>query len=427
MKRLTARLALVLLIFPATASAVEVGTYGTTIVRFEERSAPGFAKERLVPATQFLGIDTYRLGDDNLSLHLYGWGRVDLADRSTAEKDTDADLSYGYLDYRFPKANGAIRAGRFFLYEGVAAEQLDGVNARADLAKGFTASVFGGAPVKLDRDGRSKGDYIVGGRMSYRLAGILEIGASGLHEGRVLLDPVSGVTDDRQLVGGDVWLSPHRAIEVRGRTVYSASTQAIAEHSYLLTVKPVPAFSVTGEYNENRLKDYFAFTNLRSLFNPDAGDTVWYYGASATYAVAKAAEVMADYRHYRRDTLGGSDRFGGELRLTFLDNKVRGGASYHRLEGASGINSFHELRGYVLYDDKKYAASIDAIEHLYKDNIYGRKSAYEIAGSIGYHVMTNLALSGDLSYGQNPQQNDELKGLVRLTFNYSTASKGAGK
>ncbi|KAF0215676.1 MAG: hypothetical protein FD174_4024, partial [Geobacteraceae bacterium] len=107
-----------LLLLPALAYAVDTEATGTTILRFEERSVPGFEKQKAVPATQFVGVDADKIGGGNLSLHLYGWGRVDLADRSTDEGTTDGNLTYGYLLYRLPKANGQVKAGRFFIYEG---------------------------------------------------------------------------------------------------------------------------------------------------------------------------------------------------------------------------------------------------------------------------------------------------------------------
>lgn len=425
-------LAIVSLI-PLLACAADLGVGGTTLLRFEQRSFPGFDKQTVVPATQFLGADLDKIGDGNLSFHLYGWGRVDLADRSTSGGDTAGDLTYGYLGYRFPAANGAIKAGRFFLNEGVAVEQIDGISARADLQKGVTLALFGGAPVQLDRDSKSKGEYIAGGRVSYRLAGILELGVSGLHEGRVTLGTASGIKDDRQLVGGDIWLSPHRIIELNGHSSYNAATEGIAEHSYHLTVRPHKALSLSGQYNEQNFKDYFAYSNLRSLFNPDNDGELKSYGGAVTWLAAAPLELTADYRRYNRsgsestDSNGNSNRYGGEVRLTLLGKKVRSGLSYHRSDGASSFNSYHEVRGYGLYDSTRYIASIDAIGQFYKNSIFNEKEAFEVIASTGYRILPELALSGDLSYGQNPRLTDELRGVLRLTFNYTAASKGAKK
>src|SRR6185369_12649893 len=186
-------------------------------------------------------------------------------------------------------------------------------------------------PVKLDRDSKSKGDYIAGGRGSYRLKGILELGVSGLYEGGVTLNTATNTKDTRQLVGGDIWLSPHRFIDLNGHTVYNASTDGIAEHSYLLAVKPSRIFSISGIYNEQRFNNYFTYSNVRSLFNPDNGGEVKSYGGTVGWTIAAPAELTADYRHYNRtsqvitDNNGTSNRYGVDARLTFLDRKLRSG------------------------------------------------------------------------------------------------------
>ena len=425
-------LALVSLL-PPLVCAADLELSSTTLFRFEQRAFPGFASQTAVPATQFLRVDLDKIGDGNLSLHLYGWERVDLADRSTSEGPNDGDLAYGYLNYRFPTANAEIKAGRFIVKEGIAAEDIDGVSARADLRNGFTLSLFGGAPVKLDRDPKSKGDYIAGGRGSYRLKGKLELGVSGLHEGGVTLNTADNATYDRQLVGGDIWLSPHRFIELNGHTFYNASTDGVAEHSYLLALKPSRIFSVSTIYNEQRFVNYFTFSNVRSLFNPDNGGEVKSYGGGISWAIAAPLEMTADYRHYNRSSLvstdnnGNSGRYGVDARLTLLDKKLRSGLAYHRSDGANSFNSYNELRGYSLYDSGRYVTSIDAIAQFYKNSIFNRKEAFELIASGGYRILQDLLLSGEIGYSRNPQFSDDLRGVLKLTYNYAYTSKGAKK
>jgi hypothetical protein len=441
MKILARTIVLLVSLLPALALATEAGINSTTLFRFEERSIPGFSKQTVVPATQFIGADLGKIGDENLSFHFYGWGRLDLADRSTAEGDTDGDLTYGYLKYHFPKANSEIKAGRFFTFEGGVAEQIDGVAARADLLPayaGLALSLFSGAPVKLDRANDNKGDYIVGGRLSYRYASIIELGASAVHEGGMDRNgPNSDLKNYRQTVGGDIWLSPHKMVELNGRTYYNTATSGISEHSYHAIVTPLAGLLLAAEFNQNYLKDFFSASSLRSLFNPDGDDKLTTFGAGITYTIAKPVELTLDYKHFARDTRKDSNRFGGELRLTLADGKVRSGLSYHRVDagerkasaGLEGfpITSYNEVRGFALYTKDKYDASLDSIVHIFDNKIFNTKTAYEIQASAGYRIMPSLKLSGDLSYGDNPQQSDEVKGLIRLTFNYNYASKGAGK
>lgn len=430
MKHKLRYMTLALVCIPSLVAAADVGVDATTLIRLEERSIPGFKDETVVPATQFLGVDIDKLGDGNLSFHLYGWGRVDLADKSTEGGSTDGDLSYAYLAYRLPKADGQIKLGRFYVFEGIAAEHLDGIGGRTDLGAGFNVSAFAGSPVKLNMTDSNKGDYVVGGRLGYRVAGLLEIGASALREGEIATGPTRDLNDYRQLVGGDIWLAPFKMVELRGHTSYNTATDGFAEHSYLLLVQPHKAVSVSAEFNDYRLKDYLATSNLRSLFNPNRDDDLRSYGGSVTWTIAKPVEVSADYKriNYDRADRGNTNRYGGEVRLTTADRKVRSGASYHRADNdTAGVNSYHEVRGWALYDAAKYFTSIDAIGHFYDNDVDTKDSAYEVIGSLGYRFFPNLALSGDVSYGENPRMDSELRGVMRLTWNFTHTTKGAAK
>jgi len=434
MRKFSVWLALVLVALPSMAHALDLRGDSTTILRLEQRDNPGFAKKDVYPATEFFRADLGNLGNDALSFHTAGWGRLDLADRSTGEGDGDGDLSYAYLLYRTPKANGQIKFGRFYVYEGVAAEQLDGVAARVDLPAGFTVSTFLGTPAWLEKTNNSS-DALVGGRASYRLPSFLEIGISTLYENNVKTGATPDSTDYRGLFGGDIWFKPCKTFELRGHTHYNYATGGLAEHSYRAAFTPIRSLMIVAEYNQDHFKDLFASSNLKSIFNPDSGDEVQSYGATVTYAINKAVDVSADFKRFNRDSsdpanAGDSNRYGGEVRVALLGNKSRSGLSYHRSEGDSSFNnSYHEIRGYTMYDADRFIASADAIGHFYRENINTRKDDFELIGSMGYKFKPGLVLSGDLSYGQNPRSNDDLRGLLRLAynFNFNYENKGAKK
>lgn len=415
-----------LLITATTLYAAENSINGTTLLRFEQRSLPGFNKESLVPATQYLSLETTKIGDPNLSFHLNAWGRADLADNSTG-KSSDGTLTYGYLRYLFPKANGEIKAGRLFVFEGVSSENLDGVYAKSELAEGFVISAFGGAPVHPASSVDNRGNYIAGGRLGYVYPSLLEIGFSTIHEsGGMISGPVTKLRDTRQLVGGDFWLKPHQILELRGKLSYDTVNQGVAEQSWLMALKADADSRLSIDYSQYEFKEYFAGSSIRSLFNPDTPGGQKTIGASYTRQLTKPLEITALYKHFDRDSTGSSDRFGLEGRASLFDGKGLSGISYFRVKAPSGINSFHETRAYLLYTQAAYSASIDGIVHVYDDKINGKSSGFELQGSGGYLIMQNLNLSCDISYAQNPAYTGEVKGLVRLNYNYSTV-KGAAK
>ena len=450
--------AILLAALPAAVSA-ETSVDATTIVRVQqEAQSPSLGGKTFVPITQFLGADFDKLGDGNLSVHLLGWGQLDFTDdRRTVddkERRTQGSLTYGYLQYRFNQANARARAGRFFVNEGIVNEQVDGVSFRTDLPYGFGVSAFGGAPVHtVDIPGAGtdgKGDGIFGGRVNYRLGGKLELGISGVYESRVpelrnnpaptvpLGFPAGsfgelGSFGSHRQVGADVYFSPINMLQLSGHSTYNTETKKLAEHTYLLQVTPIKNLTLAGSYDYHRDRDYFYSSILFSDMLRTIGQESRVLGASATYAY-RQLELSGDFKDYQRD-IGKAERFGGELRGYFADNTVRSGLSYHYLRASSDFaivpiatasGSFHEARAWAMRDTKSYFAAIDLIDYIFRKPVEGKDNAWEATGSLGYHLTPAFALSGDVSYGQNPQFDDEVKGLIRLTYNMTTG-KGATK
>ncbi len=432
-----------LLALPGAALSAEISVDATSIVRIEQRADPGFNKQNIAPATQFLGLDANKLADGNLSLHVYGWGRADIEDKSYNDDQLAGSLTYGYLQYRFKVANADMRAGRFFVHEGIVNEQIDGAGLRTDLPLGFGFSAFGGANVHTinlkGQNSDGKGDGNFGGRLNYRYKGVLELGASGQYETDApamidLLNPLNPPTKhNHRLVGGDIWFSPHKAVELMGHTSYNTETKGVAEHSYLMNIKPLQHLVLTGEYNEQRQLNYL-YTGLRfseTALNP--AERSRSLGGSASYGIGKGVEIAADYKRYTRD-MGNADRYGADLKLSFMENSVRSGLGYHYLRAdqqfaivGTPSASFHQLRGYVMHDTKTYFAALDAIGYIFKEKVYNEQAAWEGTLSLGYHITPDLAASGDISYGRNPQFTEETRGLVRLTYNMNFDSKGGMK
>lgn len=405
--------------------AAETLVSGTTLLRFEQRSLPGFDKQQIIPATQFISLEAAGVGEPNLSVHLNGWGRADLADNSS-DKSSDGSLSYGYLRYLFPKSNAEVKAGRLFVFEGVSSENIDGLYLKTELTNGFAISAFGGAPVHPANSVDNRGDYIYGGRLSYLAPSFLELGISSLYEQGLISGPITNLRDTRQLLGADFWLKPHQIADLKGRLSYDTINRGIAEQSWLLALKAGSISTVTIHYSQYEFKELFAASSLRSLFNPDIAGKQKTVGASYNLQISKPFELTASFKHYDRDTTGTADRYGAEGRLSLLSGKGLSGFSYFRISAPTGVNSFHEARAYMLYDTAVYSTSIDGIMHLYDEAINGKASGFELQGSTGYRLRPDLKLSCDLSYAQNPAYSSEVKGMVRLTFNYNSG-RGAAK
>jgi len=326
--------------------------------------------------------------------------------------------------------------GRFFVHEGIANEQVDGIGARTDLPMGFGLSAFGGATVHSanlqDEKNDGKGDFLYGGRANYRYKGLLEVGLSGVSESAAPT-LVSHPAGEYRRVGADIWIAPVKNIDIIGHSSYDPETKKFAEHSYLLNYKPIQKLVLAAEYNlYNERSFLFPRTTFSSTaLNPN--DQSSSIGLSTSYEISNNLELAADYKRYTRE-FGSADRFGGDARVKYKDNSIRGGIGYHYLNAGEGFAitpytsaSYHELRCYAMRDSKSYFGAIDLLGNFFKEKIYGESSAWEAITSVGYHFTPALALSGDLSYGRNPQFTEEAKALLRLTYNMTYTGIGGKK
>lgn len=444
----------------ATAWGQEVSVYGTTMAQMWKQDIPGFDKASYMPATQFLGIDATKLGTEGLSMHLFGWGSMDLKEASFPDgKKKDGELTYGYMKYRFATANAEIKAGRFAVSDTGSVEQIDGMRGRADLKGGFTLSFFAGTPVlykpgepAADRDYAFQRDIIFGTRLGMRVPGAGEFGISYLQDGSkaAMNLPVPSNTDyTRKHLGFDVRFLPFSTVDLAGRTVVDVASHPgvqkavnpsrFAEHDYSLSVRASESILVNANFVERNFLSYYAGTTMPSLFRQDEKGMFNAIGGNVVIGSASAVQVTADFRYTRREIYGTANRFGGDVKWGSHGGAMAYGAGYHRVQGTQVpfsapsttpyySLSHNELRAWAMFEAKKYSASIDAIYHGYSDEnnpaLNGKTSLYEVVASVGYRPMDNLKVSGDLSIGATPTYSRDVRGLLKAEFRFGMARKG---
>ena len=459
MKRHNA-VAMLATLLTASGWSQEVSVYGTTMAQMWKEATPGFDKATYTPATQYLGIDATKLGSDNLSLHLFGWGQADLGGQSTFPDGSKSGgyLNYGYLQYRFNQANAEIKAGRFTVNQSTGFEQVDGVSARTDLRGGFTVSAFYGMPVLYktvnpvsQADYDFQRDVIFGSRLAWRLPKVMEIGVSYLQDGtKAAKDlPIPSATDyTRKQVGVDLTLTPTTTFDLRGRTIFdvashpapapgAAEPSKLAEHDYTATVKVSEQVAVSGNYAERNFFAYFAGTNLPSLFRQDEKDLYKGWGGKVTWTTAANFQMVTDYRHMHRETFGDANRIGTDLRWDFSEKSVLLGMGAHVVNAVDSkfvdpaqpylSLSYREGRMWTMVTKGKVTGSLDAIVQRYDSNnpyLAGMRTVYEAVGSLGYQASEGVKVSGDLSYGSNPVAKHETRGLLRAEYRFGTTKKG---
>ena len=440
----------------------EISVQGTTMAQMWKQDTPGFDKATYTPVTQYLGIDATKLGSDQLSLHLFGWGRTDmgtLSDASTFDGSKSGGyLNYGYLQYRFEQANAEIKAGRFTVNQSTGFEQVDGVSVRTDLRGGFNFSAFGGRPVlfkvvdpRTHSDYELQHDFIFGTRIGWRLPQMGELGVSYLQDGtKPAQDQTPGATTDftRKQLGADLLIAPVASFDLRGRTILDVAKHPdqapgaperskIASHDYTATWRMGEQLSVSGNFAERNFFAYFAGTNLPSLFRQNDNDMFKGWGGSITWTPPSSFQLVADYRHMHRETFGDVNRAGGEMRWSFNEKAVLLGVGAHWANALdtkfvdpsapSRSLSHKEARIWTMVTKDKVTLSLDGILQRYdlgNPYLLGLRNVWETVASLGYQATANFKVSGDVSYGSTPLAKQETRALLRADYRFGFAQKG---
>jgi hypothetical protein len=405
---------------PATAAEVTVSskTYGLLF----ERELAGGQKDRYAPLYEYLSADAANLGGKPLSLHFYGWGRADLGEQTGTGK-TSGDIGSLYLEYRHPEGNAQGKLGRFFLTEGAAMDTIDGAFVKATTPVGLGVSLYGGVPVEHSTLGNAKGgDSLYGARVFFVRSGFAEIGASYLKE--------NNSTDalERELFGGDLWLRVAGPVELTGKAYYNESAGEMASQRYAVRIVPNATFDITAGYEAYSYKGLFrsavnpAFT-FPSLDNDDKVQTIfgivdWEFTPGWTLEVAGK-----NIRHDRSDP-GDADRGEVGLRRTYNGKKDVAGLSAAFTSADRGENEYQEYRAFATYSPDKLRLTIDGIIQNYKQEINGKKDAYQVVATAGYQILAALQVSGNLTYTQSPNFENDYAGLIRVSYDLATSTGG---
>jgi hypothetical protein len=360
------------------------------------------------------------------SLHVGGWLRGDLGDRSFQDRNTNQDLQYGYLSYQGARDNLVVNAGRQFVTEGVASQRLDGLYLRSDLAAGFAAAAFVGSPVKSEPNFKAD-DFIFGARLSQSMQKYYSIGVSALQS-------QADSSRYRQEEGVDLWLHPLKQIDITGRSTYNSVTDGWMEHSYLLSYAPLDNLRLFGNFQNINYNDFFfrVTTSALSFQNRllDPNEEVTKLGGGLAYNPWKALSIAADYTHYDYRIAKGANYYGGKLTLS-KPEFLLAGFSVHRMDGDLDSLRYLEYRVFASKSFGKASLTLDFIDLNYDDTLpmNNVKNALVATAAAAYKLKPNLELEADLDYSHSPDFDNEVKAMLKVSyaFDWTRADQGEGK
>ena len=411
-------LAAALLTGPGTSSAAELGITSDTIVRLYERDDSSGRQRSLMPVYEFLRLDYTAPRIPGLSLHAYGWGRVNLRDDfGNANNTTDGELLYAYLDYLDPKNRDyQIRLGRQYIFEGGMRESVDGIYVKTDLVPTVTASAYAGLPVNLEDVNGRGGDWIYGARVAQGIAGRYDVALAYKHTGN------HGSTDE-QLLGADATLLLPANITLLGHTTWNLVTGGWGEHSYELRL-PWKAFELRPFYQRYRYENFLnrkAGGSAPFRFMSQLGEKVDIAGTEAFWYPAEYIEFGARYKHYEYDKRYGSADMYTVLAAVRRKIFSEVGVEFGRVEGDIIQNRYYLGRAYAYWDVAPAFFTADVVYVNYDDgnvwSMYGKDSAFFASVGGGRKFLDKaLTVKLSLDYSQDPYFKKDYRGTLAASY-----------
>ncbi|HTP04440.1 MAG TPA: hypothetical protein VMM54_04715, partial [Nitrospirota bacterium] len=246
------------LLMPFSSLAASITGDSNTYLQSKE-TADG---QKILGVYEYLDFAIQNLGNESISFHTGGWLRYDLKGEEFDNK-TSNDLQYSYLSFKSKTDNAIVNLGRVMVFEGVAAERVDGLYARTDLKGNFGISAFGGVPVETEIN-EPGNNLIYGAHLTHQLPGLYKIGLSYLKEEK-------NSEDFRKEEGIDLWIHPINKVDISGRSNYNAITKGWMENTYNLILGPFDKFRFTTEASWINYKDYFTGATSSAFMFPTGG------------------------------------------------------------------------------------------------------------------------------------------------------------
>jgi len=151
-------------------------------------------------------------------------------------------------------------------------------------------------------------------------------------------------------------------------------------------------------------------------------------GGEAEIVFTDTVSFTGDYTRYSYDIAGDADYYGGKITYlsvpgSFDQRRVwSAGASYHRMNGDDDSLKYNEYRLFLSRRFGPADATIDLYDLNFDQERNGEKHAYSATLALGYDLRKYLRIGGDVEYGKNPDFDSEVRGMIKLLYNFSSGS-----
>ncbi|BDG10586.1 hypothetical protein [Anaeromyxobacter paludicola] len=425
--RLAAAAALVLASTGARADTVEVSSTTMLMGRQEFRLPASTSVSQtvelrtVVPLLELLSLSARDIQNpvvENLQLELSTWGGLELADHrwqpglgQSSDFSGDLDLAYVRGDL-FSRAL-TVRLGRQHVVEGNARMlHLDGVDAAVRLPANLGISGYFGKPVasRFDAVGTdrttnpTRGDYAGGGRVSYLLPGWFEAGASfawAVDHGEL----------SRQDLGGDLRITPLRALTLNGFVDYSLYEARLAEGTAMATWQMSRKLSLAADYSHLEPDLFLPRDSILAVFSNGKQDNV-----GGTIHLAPCLGVGVDGIYHALFEPGGTGhdaRLKGTVHPYSPYTTVGGELRYlHNTD-----NGYSEARLFGGQELGRLALTLDLQGFYFEQRVNGERTSLLATATAGYDLGGGFRAQVSAAGGATPFVSDQLEFMAKLVYN----------
>ena len=400
-----------LLLCASSSEAEQFSLASETIIRGFTRDRNDGSKAKAAPVYEYLQLNYKTRKVPGLSLHINGWGRLNLADNYNNDT-TDGRLLHAYLQYAPPKQTYQLRAGRQYIFEGVARDNLDGVYGKAFVFPGTTVSAYAGVPTMLDDSNGRKSDLIYGGKLTYGIPGRADAGLSYKH----ILD--NGARREHVL-GGDLAVNFPRGITLLGHSTYDLISSSWGEHSYEVRL---PFGPVTFQPFLQRFRYSSYFSNKRNSTPPfrfleGSDNTLTTAGMDLFWYPSDKEEVVLRFKNYDYQNRFKPAQYYSLVTTRRWNILSEAGAEIGRMQGHETRDRYLLTRAYVYWKFAPGFVTGDVTYVHYDRTIYGKSSS--LFASIGFGTgfyKDTLNLKASFDYSNDPYFDADYRFMVKLNY-----------
>lgn len=296
-------------------------------------------------------------------------------------------------------------------------EVFDGMLLGSDLPAGFDVTLYGGIPVEVGEESRSE-DMLYGGRVSQGRAGLYRLGASYLKQ-------QDGGDDVREEAGSDLFLAPLPLVEVTGTSLYNVADKKWARHDYRLVLGPfAKRVRLTTTWAST---DYIAYFKepMNHAMLPVEDTKLDRLGGELEIVLGLGYTVTAEYVSFSASE-GENDGSVSGARLDWAGSGTTAGAGYRQVHGESEEDRYQQISAHATMVFGPVHVGLGAGHLAYEAEINGKKNATTGTLRLSYAANKSLELLASAEYGQTPEYDRELKGLLAVLWRYDATIKKGG-